>query len=221
MVVAEELVGRVVVGAGVTIERFFRGAASGLKLRVPLNVIADDQVKPAIVIHVNPSCSNRPQFAVTRIDAAEVRFLGDVLEGAVATVVIQDVSIYTRDENIRITVIVIVGDGYSHGIAFTGHAGFIGHVGERAVAIVSEQAVEILRTGFLERGHRCAVGKENVHAAVVVIVEDRHASEHQFRLVKLADSAITQLEFEPRFGGHLFEANLRSRARGSRGEQND
>src|SRR6478609_5020291 len=100
MVVAEELVGRVVVGAGVTIERFFRGAATGLEVRVPLDVIADDQVEPAVVIHVNPSCSNGPQLAVTRVDSAEVRFFGDVLEGAVATVVIQDVSIYASDENI-------------------------------------------------------------------------------------------------------------------------
>src|ERR1035438_6231616 len=62
-----------------------------------------------------------------------------------------------------------------------------------------------LGTALLQPGNRGAVGKEKVHAAVVVEVQRRHAAGHQFRLVEPAARSIVQAEVQAGLLGDLFE----------------
>src|SRR5579862_1172647 len=155
-----------------------------------------------------------------RINSCKVRLLGDILKRSVAAVVVKKVPVHPRNKDVGIPIVVIICNGNSHGIAFTSDSGFFGYIGERAVTIVAKKTVPVFRTSLLERWHGCSVGKENIHAAVVVVIESGYAAEHQFRLVKLANSAVVQLELEPRFRRNLFKANLRQGARHA-GEQKD
>ena len=212
VVVAEELVGRVVVGFGVAVERLLGRAAGGFQLGVPLHVVGDHQVQPAIVIDVHPCGGNRPQLAVARIHASQARLGGDILERAVAAIVVQNVAVHAGHEDIRMAVVIVIGYRDSHGVAFARHAGFFRNVGKRAVAIVAEQAVGKFRAALFQRRHLRAVGEENVHAAVVVVIQRGHAAQHQFGLVKLAGGAVAQLELRPGLAGSILEPDLCPRA---------
>src|SRR4029077_8589113 len=112
----EELIRGVVIRVGVTVARILGATAPGLELRVPLHVIGHDEVEPAVIIYINPGRRNRPQLAISRIDSTEMRLLGYILEGAVSPIVIQNISVYSGYEDVRISVVVVITDGHAHGI---------------------------------------------------------------------------------------------------------
>ena len=110
-------------------------------------------------------------------------------------------------EDIRIAVVVVVGDGHAHVVAGAGHAGGVGDVGEHAMAIIAEEAVAVFRIVLLERGYVCAVGEKDVGTAVAVIVKDRHPPRHGFGRILCGCLVIFQakrdsLELESNGTGH-------------------
>src|SRR5215472_5148693 len=149
VVVAEHLIGRAAIGAGIAIALMLLGAAAGFGLRIPLHVVTDDKIEPAVIVYVNPGRRDRPQLAQLRIDTTEVSFLGDIFERAVAAIVVKNVAVHPGDEDIGIAVVVVVGDGNAHGVAFACYPGFFGHVGEGSVAIVAKQAIGIFGARLL------------------------------------------------------------------------
>ena len=105
---------------------------------VPLQVVADIEVEVAVVVQVGPGRRRRP-VAV----AAEPGTRGDVLEAAVAEVVVEGIGPPSGDEEVGAAVVVVVADGDPVPVAAgqRGQAGRGGGVLEPAVAAVAEEAV--------------------------------------------------------------------------------
>ena len=133
-------------------------------------------------------------------------WLRDVLESAVAQIVVEDVSVHAGDENVRVAVIVEVRDGNGHGIAASRQSGAVGHIGEMTIAVVLEQSVVKLRLAFVQGRRGGAVGEEDVHAPVAIEVERSHAAGHQLDLMESSARAVIQSELQT----GLFELYLRT-----------
>ena len=134
---------------------------------------------------------------------------GDILKGSVAAIVIQRVVRKAGDEDVDESVVVVVGRGHSHRIPVARQTGLLRHIGEGHVAIVAEQAIIKLRPRFHAGGKLRAVGDKDIHAAVVVVIERRHAAQHDFGRVKVAGRSIMQDEVQARPPGDIFESNRR------------
>ena len=92
-------------------------------------------------------------------------------------------------EDILKAIVIVVADGNSDVEALAGHAGCGGHISKRAIAIVAEEAVGVLRTIFHQSGHGRAVHDVNVQQPVVVVIEDRHSATHGLRQIPSRSAA--------------------------------
>ncbi len=208
--VEKELVGQALVIARMAVLRNSLNDALG-NIRIgPLQIVDDEQIEQSVVIHVDPDGGNRPQRAVLGIiPLVEAGFLRHIGEGAVAIVVIKRVAVNAGDEDVRMSIVVVVADGNADIESCPFQPGLFCHVRERAVAVVAEEAVEVLRRGFLQRCDVGAVGEEDIGAAIAVVVEDRDAAGHGFRDV--FGGALTAVEAK----GQLLELKA-DRSRGLR-----
>src|ERR1700716_1424248 len=107
--------------------------ANGLLLGVPDNVVGNEQVQPAVTVVIHPRGAGRPQASVPRVAMVQPGFLRHIGEGAVVVVVIQNIPADSRDENILVTVVVIVGNGDADVISPSFDTGPAGYVGEAAI----------------------------------------------------------------------------------------
>src|SRR5277367_879622 len=118
----------------------------------------------AVTVVINEGAAIAPGFSST----CDAGFFADVREGAVAIVAIQNIFSVVGDEQVFVTVIVIIADADALAPSGVGEAGFLRDVGERAVVIV---VVKMAR-GRLACGktvERGAVHDEDVWPAVVVV----------------------------------------------------
>ena len=176
----------------------------------PLQIVHDEQIEQAVVVHVDPDGGNRPQRAILRIvPLVEASFLRHIGEGAVAIVVIERVAVNAGDKDIRMSIVVVIPDGDANIESCSLQPGLLCYVREHAVAVVAEEAVGVLRRGFLERCDIGAVGEEDIGTAIAVVVEDRDAASHGFRDV--FGGALTAVEAK----GQLLELKA-DRSRGLR-----
>ena len=88
------------------------------------------------------------------------------------------------------SVVVVVAYRRAHSITSPGYASSLGNIGERSIAVVVKQAVVILRIRLHQGGHLGAIDQVNVEQAVPVVVEQRNARRHGFRLVFLRGRAV-------------------------------
>ncbi len=72
-----------------------------------------------------------------------------------------------------------------------------------------------MRARFLQAGDFGPIGEENIHAAIIVVIQDCDTAAHKFHLVKLAGRGVLQFKSQPRFLGDLFKPNARSFGRSS------
>ena len=77
-------------------------------------------------------------------------------------------------EDIFVTVVVVIADGYSVVETYPREASLFSGVFEVAFSIVFEEPVGIPRGSLFQRPDIGAIGEENIQIAVVVIVENRH-----------------------------------------------
>lgn len=148
-------------------------------VEVPLHIAEDDEVEEAVVIEVDPGGGGGPAAA------GGSGLGGDVGEGSVAVVVVEVVAAEAGDVEVFVAVVVVVTDGYSHVVADALETGFLGDVFEGSVGLLMEEAVPGFGAGFLgdgafgrRVGEGCAVGEEDVEAAIVVVVEESDAGAH-------------------------------------------
>ena len=137
-----------------------------------------------------------------------------ILEGAVTAVVEQGVTLDAGDEEVRVSVVVIVARRDADVVACAAHAGFGGHVLEGPVVPVAIEAVAVLRAGLFERWLLRAVRKVDVGIAVVIVVEYRHAAGHGFDLVPLRCGGVAQHEGDAGMRGAVLEERAGWRGRG-------
>ena len=124
----------------------------------------------------------------------EIGLRGHVGEGAISIVVVERVVVQTGDKQIRMTVVVVVGDGDAVVIAGSGQSGSIGNIGEGALPIVAEEAIPVFARVFPQGGDVCPIGEEDVGAAVAVVVEDRDTACHALGSVLARGRVVLQTE---------------------------
>ena len=163
---------------------------------IPFQIINNDQVEPAVVVHIDPGCRNGPKWSVLGVRLVQTRFGGDIRKSPVPVVVVQRVAVYPGDKNIFIPVVVIIADGDARVIAGSGKPRFFGYVGEMSPAIVLKKAVGILRGSLAKRLDVGSVGEEDVQFAVVVEVKHGDTASHGFRSVAFRRFVAFQLEVD-------------------------
>src|SRR5712664_102342 len=126
-----------------TIKSMLPWPARGLGQRIPANIIRHKEIEETIIIHIDPSSSDRPHFSVGRVDSSQARFFGDILKSSVTLVAVKKVSVYAGDKQIDKAVVIVVCGGRAHGITLAGQTGFFGDVREGTIAIVSEKPVVV------------------------------------------------------------------------------
>ena len=180
-----------VAGAGIKIERVARHLRCGrgvgargipglgarvrhaalVLLRRGRRHVRHEQVDPPVVVHV-AEVGAHGRVRRARHDAA-----GDLGEGAVAVVVVEEVrdGKIVRDVDVGPAVVVVVPPRRGMPLRFAGDAGGGGDIRERAVAVVVEK---IIRLAVGVRGCIEQVGVDvHVEPAVAVIIgEGRHAA---------------------------------------------
>ena len=117
------------------------------------------------------------------IRAYKPRAFRDVGESPVAVVVIESVAVHASYEDIHKPVVIVVADGNSDVEALADHACCGGYVHKRAITVVAEEAVGVLRTIFHQIGHGRAIYDVDIQQTIVVVIEDRDSAGHGLRQV--------------------------------------
>ena len=147
-------------------------------LRAIINKTADEEVKTAVIVEVEPYRAGGPA------GRSKAGFLGHVGERAVAIVLVENAASIGCDEDIRPPVVVVVTDGNAHSESSARHARSFGHIGERAVAIVLVKCIVDRLSGGPEIA-RPAVHQVDIHPAIVVVVEECTTRPQSLRKVAI------------------------------------
>ena len=183
-------------------------AGLGRLLQIEINVISHEQVQVPVAIVVDPGAAGAPAALLVE----EAGPLGDVAEGAVAVVVVEHVLSPIRDEDVVEAVVVVVADSDGRGPSGPPQARFVGHVGERTVAIVFVEAVGGLLGICIEPGTR---EEQNIQPAVVVVVQKRTAATRRLENVgALLGIAVNRRLGEACLAGDIGETRMEGQAGG-------
>ena len=166
----------------------------------PVEVVRDEEVEPAVVVVVEEGRA-RLQGVPRHRDA---RPGGDVGEVAVALVVVEHVVAVVRHQDVHEAVVVVVAHGDALRVALDPRAAqprLGGHVDETPAARVAEEAVEAGRVRAHVLGRGRPVQEEQVHPAVVVVVERGHGpAERLERVLHVGGEVLLDEAHAPRFG---------------------
>src|SRR5208282_2656945 len=120
------------------------------------------------------------------------------------------------DEKILEAVVVIVADANTNGPAGIEQSGFLGDVGERTIAIV---LVKTIAGSGGDAFQAAATEDEDVHPAIVVVIEEGATAAHDFRNVGCTGAfAVEHRPRESSTCGHIHKAGKRWRVLGGAGD---
>ena len=128
----------------------------------------------AVAIVVDERATGSP---ARRAVVPQARLLRHVGESAVAVISVERVLSPVGAEKILESIVVVVAHAHRRSPAHLREAALRRHVGERAVAVVF---VEAVRRFGRSPAESCAAQDENVHPAVVVVVDERAAAARGF-----------------------------------------
>src|SRR5580658_3920192 len=160
----------------------------------------------AVFVVVDPGAAGVPARFGAGLEEAGA--FGDVGEGAIAVVVVEDVLPVVGDEEIVVAIVIVVADaaGLSPASADV-EAGTFGDIGESAVAIIFEEAA----VGFFALGESLEappVHKEDVEPAIVVVVIEGEAAASGFeKIFVFTDAAEDGFDVEARAFDDIDEGN--------------
>ena len=153
---------------GVEEDSFFLVAYCDVVFRkAPAAVVGHIDVQVAVIVVVQHGATGGP---VGCIDSGRV---ADVLECPVAVVQVKHVGPVIAQKHILIAVVVNISHDDAVAVSPETQTGSVGHVAELEVAEVLVKAVWTLDRGTQRQ--QSGRGEVNVHQAVVIEVEDRHA----------------------------------------------
>ena len=153
-------------------------ATPKISFRLPLDVIADHQVQPAVLVVVKPSCTRGPSAFVGNAGRG-----GNVGERAIAVIVVENGTAVAGHVKIRVAVIVEVPDGNALAVmSGSAHAGFLRDVGKRSITIIAVQRRAQRTRWFVNVGGR-GLHKEEIHQAVLVIIDPSNACPHGLQVI--------------------------------------
>src|SRR6516225_2477586 len=111
----------------------------------------------------------------------QTSFGRNIRECPVAIVVEERVAVNSPDEQIGITIVVIVGDGRGDVVASAAKTSFFRYVGEHPVAVVAVKMVGEFGGILLESLDIGAVCEKYVRPAILVVVKHRDTTSHGCR----------------------------------------
>src|SRR5713101_3531987 len=107
-------------------------AAVEIILGRPLDVVGDHEIEPAVFVVVKPSCAGGPAALV-----GDTGLGGDIGEGAIAIVVVENGAAVAGDVDVRVAIVVEVTDGHALAVMpFAADPRFFGDVAERTITVV-------------------------------------------------------------------------------------
>ncbi len=157
----------------VTIGPGHRGAG-----RIEIHVMRHEKIEQAIAIVIHPGAAGAPA-----LDAAlESGGRGDIGKGAVAVIAVEDVLAVIGDEEVFKTIVIVVTDANGGGPSSLYQTGIGRDIGERAVAPV---LVEAIGRAFGRPIEARAVQHQNIHPAVVIVIEESATASRGFEDILL------------------------------------
>src|SRR5205085_3220459 len=108
-------------------------AAPDVVLGRPLDVIRDDQIQPAVLVIIKPSCTGRPPPSI-----GNTALRRNISERPVAVIVVEDGASITGHIQVGVAVIIEVRNRNTLAVmSFTTNAGFVSDVSESSIAIIA------------------------------------------------------------------------------------
>ena len=109
---------------------------------------------------------------------------------------IQGIAHEIGDEEVRIPVIVVIGDRDAEPVSRVGESGLAGHVGEATVTVIPIEQIA-WRTLIFESGKRPTLDEENIEESVAVVVEECGARAHLLGIEMLPGGAVDMAKHDP------------------------
>src|SRR5258708_11828351 len=130
---------------------------------------------------------------------------GHVLECAVAAIVIQNIAPHSDDEQVGVTIVIVVRRRDAHAVTFALDACFFGDVFKRAVSAIAVETIPVRWIALAKIGLVGAVGEEDVQPSVPIVVEQGNATRHRFNQMPLRGLRIVEDEANSSARGHILE----------------
>src|SRR6185503_13446357 len=117
------------------------GPAHPVVLRRPVQVVRYEQVEVSVVVVIEPGGANGPELPAGGGSPPHAGTFGHVREALAALVMVEDVAVHARHIEVAPAVVVEVGHRGAHRVALAAHARPLGHVAERAIALIPVEPV--------------------------------------------------------------------------------
>src|SRR5882762_3707283 len=157
----------------------------------------------AVAVIVHKAAASTPVLLM----APKTSGLGYIREGAIAVVAIQNILPKTGAENIVKAVVVIVADANAARPANRMQSRFFRNIGESAISVV---LIETIARAFGCALQARARQDENVHPAVVVIVNESAAAASRFdQIFFFLRPAVDNRRTQPCFSRYIHKAGIK------------
>ena len=181
-----------------------------IELTGPLHVVCHEQVKITIVVIIQEAATGTPFLLLT----SDSHFCSDIDKFS-PVVPKQVIGPYRREENVNVSVIVIVPDGNS--LAIKGHiqSHFFGDIREPTVAIVPEQRLRWLGASrSVVPWPATRIHEQQILIPVVIVVEKRTSPPHRFGEQFFARGTTVMLKPDSRRSRDVLKGHFRNFQRG-------
>ena len=166
----------------------------------PAHIIADKQIQIAVVVAIDPRRARAP---------VRSRVQPNIAKTSAALVVKQFALADTCDENVRQTIVVIIPDRCAHPVEAHIESRTTGYVRKLSFAIVAIQPMRRASRRFRPRPIG-RVHEQQIFVAVVVEVEERHASAHRLRQQLFASRAVVMHKLNARLFCDVHKSRYRN-----------
>src|ERR1039458_6509830 len=172
-------------------------------LEVKLQVVGDEQVQVAVAVVIHEGAAGSPSHSWRE----QTRFLGDIGEGAIPIIAVENVLTPVSDEDVVETIVIVIRDGDTVRPTHARETGLRGDIGEGAIPVVLVEPVSgPRRRPFQTR----AAEHQDVQPAVVIVIEEGDAAAHRFDDVQVAvDAAVNHRFAQARVRGHVRKARVK------------
>src|SRR6266851_4733663 len=173
------------------------------------NVVGDEQIKMAITVVVQKTAPGAP----SRLIVPEAGSLGHIGKGSVPIVAVEVILSEAGAEDVFESVVVVIADAHRRGPVHRPQSRFVRNVGKRTVTIVLVEVVSRTRRGAFQAS---AGEQENIHPAIVIVVEESAATACGFQNVLLAfHTSVDRGRGQSRGGSDIHEVGVERTSRRS------
>ena len=175
----------------------------------PLDVVAHEQIELSVIVVIQPGRTGAPVVGRT----AHACLQGRLPEFPVAFVVKKMIAPDRGDEYVVQSIVVVVANRNTHAVKTHVESRTGGGVGEmpRAIVVIEGVRGRLFPFGNMP-GPPGRIHEKQVGRAIVIVVEEGHASAHGFGQELVAISAVVVDEDDPGFSGDVGESGLRNPA---------